>query len=400
MGNLIHRGKGSFTHVENTIFFDHDLSLKAKGIYCQIRSIENNPDWVFTIRGFASLAKDGVDSVTKGVKELEASGYIIRARKRSEYGRFLKAEEATWITLDDPAMYAGVIEELKADGFAILSEFTREPSMRFETELGADFPETETDIPEKAQVGTRTGKSGSGKSGSGKTISGKSPSINYSLDKEPDLNKKPLSSPPDDGDKEEAKDKGGFVQYRKGEFSKPFERLCDMSLKPVSSLKFKRDAYAAWERRLAEGFEEEQIIEAYKSYAKTYWMRNGDDRSLAKNLIRWLEEEGGLSAFADEPIPPDLFGTGGEPLSMEELAKADPDFARLWNRVRVQRNVKYSTMVANNERPSRAEVIEACEKDDYYQRLYASAKERYERYLKVFEAFRRTQRGDDAKCIG
>ena len=53
MGNVIHRGKGSFTHVENTVFFDHELSLKAKGIYCQIRSLEGNPEWVFTIRGFA-----------------------------------------------------------------------------------------------------------------------------------------------------------------------------------------------------------------------------------------------------------------------------------------------------------------------------------------------------------
>ena len=95
MGNMMHRGKGSFTHVENTVFFDHELSLKAKGIYCQIRSLENNPDWVFTIRGFAKLVKDGVDAVTAGLKELEGAGYIIRARRRSDNGRFLKAEEAT-----------------------------------------------------------------------------------------------------------------------------------------------------------------------------------------------------------------------------------------------------------------------------------------------------------------
>ena len=71
MGNVIHRGKGSFTHVENTVFFDRELSLKAKGIYCQIRSLEGNPEWVFTIRGFASLVKDGVDSVSAGIKELD-----------------------------------------------------------------------------------------------------------------------------------------------------------------------------------------------------------------------------------------------------------------------------------------------------------------------------------------
>ena len=95
MGNVIHRGKGSFTFVENTIFFDHGLSAKAKGIYCQIRSLENNPEWVFTIKGFASLVRDGADAVSAGIKELESPGYIIRARKRSENGRFLKAEEAT-----------------------------------------------------------------------------------------------------------------------------------------------------------------------------------------------------------------------------------------------------------------------------------------------------------------
>ena len=87
----MHRGKGSFTHVENTIFFDHGLSAKAKGIYCQIRSLEGNPEWVFTIKGFASLVRDGADAVTAGIKELEGAGYINRARKRSETGRYLKA---------------------------------------------------------------------------------------------------------------------------------------------------------------------------------------------------------------------------------------------------------------------------------------------------------------------
>lgn len=33
---MIHRGKGSFTHVENTVFFDRELSLKAKGVSVNI----------------------------------------------------------------------------------------------------------------------------------------------------------------------------------------------------------------------------------------------------------------------------------------------------------------------------------------------------------------------------
>lgn len=382
MGNVMHRGKGSFTLVENTIFFDHGLSAKAKGIYCQIRSLENNPEWVFTIKGFASLVRDGVDAVTAGIKELESSGYIIRARKRSVNGRFLKAEEATWITLDDPAMHGEVSAELKADGFALLSEFTREPAANVEVEL-APRSACETDeTGENSQFGARTGKPVSGKA-----TSGESAPINHSSDKGLDSDKQPPSCPPDGpGGNEKGRD--DFVAYRKGEFPEAFERLCAMSIKPVSSLRFKRDCLAAWERRVAQGFAPEHIIEAYCAYAKSYWMRNGDDVTLAKNLARWLEGEGGLSAYADEPIPPDLLGADGEPLDMPGLAQADPDFAKLWRRVETQRCVIRSTMAMSGELPPEEDVLEACKTDRHYQRFLGACKERYDRYLKVIELFR------------
>lgn len=382
MGNVMHRGKGSFTFVENTIFFDHGLSAKAKGIYCQIRSLENNPEWVFTIKGFASLVRDGVDAVTAGIKELEASGYIIRARKRSVNGRFLKAEEATWITLDDPAMHGEVSAELKADGFAILSEFTYEPAANVEVELAPPSTCETGETGESPQFGARTGKPVSGKA-----TSGESAPINHSSDKGLDSDKQSPSCPPDG---ESGKDKGGrgFVAYRNGEFPEAFERLCAMSIKPVSSLRFKRDCLAAWERRVAQGFAPEHIIEAYAAYAKSYWMRNGDDVTLAKNLARWLEGEGGLSAYADEPIPPDLLDADGEPLDMHGLAQADPDFAKLWRRVETQRCVIRSTMAMGGELPLEEDVLAACEADERYQRYLSACKERHGRYLKVIELFR------------
>lgn len=147
------------------------------------------------------------------------------------------------------------------------------------------------------------------------------------------------------------------MAYRKGEFPEAFERLCAMSIKPVSSLRFKRDCLAAWERRVAQGFAPEHIIEAYCAYAKSYWMRNGDDATLAKNLARWLEGEGGLSAYADEPIPPDLLDADGEPLDMPGLAQADPDFAKLWRRVETQRCVIRSTMAMGGELPPEEDVL-------------------------------------------
>ena len=276
------------------MFFDRSLSLKAKGIYCQIRSLESNPEWVFTIRGFASLVRDGVDAVTAGIKELEGAGYIIRARKRSENGRFLKAEEATWITLDDPAMHGAVSEELKADGFAVLSEFSRSDDKPAGAASGAD-PHGGRDgegVPEKAQVVPRTGKpvSGAATSGeatSGKPISGESAPINYSKDGKTDPDEQPPSCPPEAAGK--AEETGGFRPYRRGEFPEAFERLCAMSLKPVTSLRFKRDCHEAWRRKVASGFLPDQIADAYAAYSRSYWLRNGDDRRLAKNLLRWIE---------------------------------------------------------------------------------------------------------------
>lgn len=387
MGNVIHRGKGSFTFVENTIFFDHGLSAKAKGIYCQIRSLENNPEWVFTVKGFASLVRDGADAVSAGIKELESSGYIIRARKRSENGRFLKAEEATWITLDDPAMHAQVAAELKADGYAILSEFTREPSANVEAEPSPENGGESDGGPEKAQVVTRTGKSVSGKATSGEPAP-----INYSSDKGLDSDKQPPSCPPDSPSGNE-KGRDGFIAYRKGEFPEAFERLCAMSIKPVSSLRFKRDCLAAWERRVAQGFAPEHIIEAYCAYAKSYWMRNGDDATLAKNLARWLEGEGGLKAYSDEPIPPDLLDADGEPLDMAGLAQADPDFAKLWRKVETRRSVIRSQLAMGGALPPEEQVLAACEEDGPYKRYIAACEERHGRYLKVFELFRNPSRG-------
>lgn len=381
---MIHRGRGSFTHVENTVFFDRSLSLKAKGIYCQIRSLEGNPEWVFTIRGFASLVRDGIDAVTAGIRELESAGYIIRARKRGASGRFLKADEATWVTLDDPAMHAAVSEELRAEGYAILSEFDRNrPAPRAaEAAEGGDGAG-------KAQIAPRSGKpvsgeapSGrptSGKTRSGKSRSGESGAINYSRDKTTEPNQRPLSSSP-----REAEGEGGggaFEPYRRGEFPEEFERLCAMSLKPVTALRFKRDCLEAWRRKVASGLLPGQIADAYAAYAKDYWLRNGDDRRLAKNLLRWIEGEDGLAAWADEPIPPDVLGCDGEPLDMPGLAKADPGFAALWRKVESRRAVVRSLLY--DERPGATEedVAERCAADGPYGRYMASCEERYDRYL-------------------
>lgn len=93
----------------------------------------------------------------------------------------MKAEEATWITLDDPAMHSEVSAELKADGFAVLSEFDREPPANVESEPEGAGEGEGAAAAEKAQTVARTGKPVSGKATSGKTAP-----INYPSDKGPD----------------------------------------------------------------------------------------------------------------------------------------------------------------------------------------------------------------------
>ena len=83
-------------------------------------------------------------------------------------------------------MHAQVAAELKADGYAILSEFTREPSANVEFE-----PQEKPIDPENSQVCARTGKPVSGKATSGETVP-----INHSSDKELDSDKQPPLVPP------------------------------------------------------------------------------------------------------------------------------------------------------------------------------------------------------------
>ena len=174
MGNLIHRGKGSFTHVENTIFFERGLSAKAKGAYCQIRSLETNPDWVFTIAGFTALFKDGADSIKSSLKELERFGFLIRARRRGADGRFVSAEESVWITLDDPSMYEEETSNLIAEGFTIVSKRTGASTTK-----DSSGPESEKSSQLRTTCGFSTcGETACGSPISGQTTYGESAPIN------------------------------------------------------------------------------------------------------------------------------------------------------------------------------------------------------------------------------
>ena len=74
-----------FTVMSNYHLRDVELSLKAKGLLSLMLSLPE--DWDYTTKGPACICKDGVDSITSALKELENHGYLTRQRTRYENGR-------------------------------------------------------------------------------------------------------------------------------------------------------------------------------------------------------------------------------------------------------------------------------------------------------------------------
>ncbi len=57
-------------------------------------------DWDYTTRGLASICKDGVDSISTALKELEAEGYLARKRFRRKDGSLGRME---YVIYEHPA---------------------------------------------------------------------------------------------------------------------------------------------------------------------------------------------------------------------------------------------------------------------------------------------------------
>ena len=62
-----------YTVMSNYHLRDRSLSLKAKGLLSLILSLPE--DWDYTMKGLARICKDGIDSISGGIRELEAHGY-------------------------------------------------------------------------------------------------------------------------------------------------------------------------------------------------------------------------------------------------------------------------------------------------------------------------------------
>lgn len=82
----------NYTVINNYCLYDTRLSWKAKGLLAHMLSRPD--DWDFHNSELVKHAKDGLDSVKKGIKELQEAGYIKREPIRDEKGRVKQ-----WITI-------------------------------------------------------------------------------------------------------------------------------------------------------------------------------------------------------------------------------------------------------------------------------------------------------------
>ena len=79
-----------YTVMSNYHLRDMSLSLKAKGLLSLMLSLPEN--WDYTMKGLARICKDGIDSISGGIRELEAHGYLIRVRVRGANGQLGSVE--------------------------------------------------------------------------------------------------------------------------------------------------------------------------------------------------------------------------------------------------------------------------------------------------------------------
>lgn len=90
MSNFVkHKQRSSgFTIIPNLIFKNKNLSLKAKGLLCQLLSLPDT--WEYSEMGLVAITTDGRASVRSAIKELEDNRYLIREQTRGSDGKMSK----------------------------------------------------------------------------------------------------------------------------------------------------------------------------------------------------------------------------------------------------------------------------------------------------------------------
>ena len=95
-----------YTVMANHHLRNRALSLKAKGLLSLMLSLPD--DWDYTTKGLSRICKDGVDSISATVRELEQAGYVKRRRLRNAQGQLAEVE---YTILEQPEPAAAATED-------------------------------------------------------------------------------------------------------------------------------------------------------------------------------------------------------------------------------------------------------------------------------------------------
>ena len=82
--------ENNFTIIPNSLLKDKRLSLKAKGLLCQLLSFPES--WDYSISGLSQVTGEGKTSIRSALDCLDKAGYVERKFIRDESGKFLKQE--------------------------------------------------------------------------------------------------------------------------------------------------------------------------------------------------------------------------------------------------------------------------------------------------------------------
>lgn len=151
----------NFTIVDNSYLKDTRLSLKAKGLFTVMLSV--SPSWEFSISGFASLFKEGRDSISSALAELEDCGYLERCgQSRDKSG---KMAANIWIVREKPnAVDAPLLNNPAADNPATIVPATKNDAQLSTNEL------TTNRLITNSRLSLGDDGAGSGQSGEGKAV--------------------------------------------------------------------------------------------------------------------------------------------------------------------------------------------------------------------------------------
>lgn len=122
--------KNRYGTIPNTLLFDPNVSLKAKGLYAYIQAKPD--DWDFSGDRIAkNETSDGRAAVYAALDELESTNYLHRIKYKNERGQW----ESDYILYDTPT-----------------EKPTAENQQREESETTADFPQSDFPQSENRQT--------------------------------------------------------------------------------------------------------------------------------------------------------------------------------------------------------------------------------------------------------